>query len=189
LIELCEVARRDERQMLKWLVDNADRALPWEALGEAIDCSFEVQCIDAVDLVKASTLLPLMDYPNCMSYAIAVGLLDAGLEHRAAGIVSALPDGLMFHWNWPKLAARALIVAEDELLSALLRRKPIRRAIQEEVVKWLDEAEEEDVADAFVNALEGRINRSKKWHPATIEGQQLVLKLRRCTGEEQGVPP
>jgi hypothetical protein len=56
-----------------------------------------------------------MDYPDWPSHAVATGLCDVGLEHWPAEVVSALLKRATFDRNWPKLATRALLRAEEEL--------------------------------------------------------------------------
>jgi hypothetical protein len=74
--------------VLHWLVDNADRALPWCELGWAIASRIFHDQAAGVDLVQAEATLILLEYPISVVKMVLMALLETNCDARAAALVS-----------------------------------------------------------------------------------------------------
>jgi hypothetical protein len=120
LIELIQRVREAPHDILQWLLDNSDRALPWRELGSVLPDQEFVEQSPVADLAKAESVLALLDYPECVLDMVVIEAIRAGCDACAAGLVAKCPPFRCKDWTSHGVAA--LLGAGEDALTAILRR-------------------------------------------------------------------
>jgi hypothetical protein len=116
LVEMLGIETRHPSHVLKWLVDNTSRALPWRELGLALMHARLPPQAAFFELAKAEEVVALLEYPEGVLDAVVLALLDAGHDERAAALIAMYGQGLR---SWAEIAVSALLCAGDATLAAI----------------------------------------------------------------------
>jgi hypothetical protein len=126
LFDLLEVAVREPTHVLKWIIDNCERSLPWEEVAElfkereswnAASSVLERQSLDGVDIAKAAAVLPRLGWQEEITTDVVIAYVRAGSDDSALELLSASPTKLR---NGALIAAHALLTGCDWTLGRLL---------------------------------------------------------------------
>jgi hypothetical protein len=126
LFELLEVAVREPTRVLKWIIDNLERPLPWEGIAELFsDRAFwtvmvsvlDRQSLDGVDLAKATAVLPRLDWQDEVTTDVVIAFARAGRDDSAADVLRAAPGRPR---NCDRIAAHALLTGCLRTLASLI---------------------------------------------------------------------
>jgi hypothetical protein len=201
LRELLEVTLRDGTLVLKWIVDNSDRALPWPELGSALDWRHHErllpsQLLDGVDLAKAAKVFEQLDFPRSLVEQVMKALVDAGLDDLATAVEAKLPPGCVWVcWSkWHDLGVGALLSGAFRFLTLVLHSDRVkgRRVASEPGARLQNVAVETGARlrkvgrDAAAAAFEAEFNstESDDGSEEACEGRRLAAKLQECASAQ-----